>query len=80
VLAKLREDGQPSVDVPEEFKSKYVSCDCTTSIVGDLTIVAFRTGTANRILEAKEKEREKEKDKGKGKERSRKKARRCVVT
>ncbi|EIM85808.1 uncharacterized protein STEHIDRAFT_79837 [Stereum hirsutum FP-91666 SS1] len=40
VLAKLRKDGEPSVQVPEEFKTK--------------------SGTANKILEAKEKEREKE--------------------
>ncbi|KAI0648124.1 zinc knuckle-domain-containing protein [Trametes meyenii] len=37
VLAKLKAEGKPSVEVPEEFKSK--------------------SGTANRILEAKEKER-----------------------
>ncbi|KAL6302788.1 zinc knuckle-domain-containing protein [Sparassis latifolia] len=40
VLAKLKVDGKPSVEVPEEFKSK--------------------TGTANRILEAKEKARAQE--------------------
>ena len=40
----------------------------------DLTIFVSRTGTADRILEAKEKEREK--DKGKGKEKARKKAKR----
>ncbi|CCM01877.1 uncharacterized protein FIBRA_03948 [Fibroporia radiculosa] len=40
VLAKLKADGKPSVEVPEEFTKK--------------------TGTADRILEAKEKAREKE--------------------
>jgi len=40
VLAKLKVDGKPSVEVPEEFKNK--------------------SGTANRILEAKEKARAKE--------------------
>ncbi|KAF9077682.1 zinc knuckle-domain-containing protein, partial [Rhodocollybia butyracea] len=37
VLAKLKASGQPSVEVPEEFKKP--------------------SGTANRLLEAKEKER-----------------------
>jgi len=56
-LAKLKVEGKPSVEVPEEFKNK--------------------TGTANRILEAKEKERAKDNEKGKGKEeRLSKKARR----
>ncbi|KIJ64443.1 hypothetical protein HYDPIDRAFT_90525 [Hydnomerulius pinastri MD-312] len=41
ILAKLKADGKPSVEVPEEFKKK--------------------SGTANKILEAKEKEREKDK-------------------
>ncbi|KAI6147486.1 zinc knuckle-domain-containing protein [Pisolithus tinctorius] len=41
LLAKLKADGKPSVEVPEEFTRK--------------------SGTANRILEAKEKERAKEK-------------------
>jgi len=40
LLAKLKADGKPSVEVPEEFKNK--------------------SGTADRILEAKEKQREKE--------------------
>ncbi|KAN0139881.1 Zinc knuckle domain containing protein [Lactarius tabidus] len=39
LLAKLKADGKPSVEVPEEFKNK--------------------SGTADRILEAKEKQREK---------------------
>lgn len=80
VLAKLREDGKSSVEVPDEFKSKCVLPYYTIFVVGNLTSPAFRTGTANRILEAKEKEREKEKDKGKGKEKSRKKPRRCAIT
>ncbi|TDL22221.1 hypothetical protein BD410DRAFT_840018 [Rickenella mellea] len=45
LLAKLKADGKPSVEVPEEFKQK--------------------TGTANRILEAKEKQRATEKGKEK---------------
>ncbi|KAN0123426.1 Zinc knuckle domain containing protein [Russula decolorans] len=43
LLVAKSSKGQPSVDVPDEFKNK--------------------SGTANRILEAKEKQREKEKDK-----------------
>ncbi|VDC00789.1 unnamed protein product [Peniophora sp. CBMAI 1063] len=42
LLAKMRAEGKPSVEVPEEFKSK--------------------SGTANKILSAKEKEREKGKE------------------
>jgi len=49
LLAKLKADGKPSTEVPEEFKNK--------------------TGTADRILEAKEKQREKE-DKGRAKKRT----------
>ncbi|KZT19484.1 hypothetical protein NEOLEDRAFT_1077767 [Neolentinus lepideus HHB14362 ss-1] len=56
-LAKLKEAGKPSVEVPAELKSK--------------------TGTANRILEAKEKERAKTK-KEKSDGRPRKRARRLV--
>ncbi|KAI0754929.1 zinc knuckle-domain-containing protein [Daedaleopsis nitida] len=55
LLAKLKADGKPSVEVPEEFKSK--------------------SGTANRILEAKEKERDsksKSQDKGEGSSQKRK--------
>ncbi|KAK7682382.1 hypothetical protein QCA50_014587 [Cerrena zonata] len=51
VLAKLKSDGKPSVEVPEEFKQK--------------------SGTANKILEAKEKERAKEKEPPKKKSRRR---------
>ncbi|CAL1713281.1 unnamed protein product [Somion occarium] len=49
VLAKLKSAGQPSVEVPEEFKQK--------------------SGTANKILSAKEKERAKEKEPSKKKAR-----------
>ncbi|KAH9049906.1 zinc knuckle-domain-containing protein [Lactarius hengduanensis] len=49
LLAKLKADGNPSIEVPEEFKNK--------------------SGTADRILEAKEKQREKE-DKGRAKKRT----------
>jgi hypothetical protein len=31
VLAKLKVDGKPSVEVPEEFKTKYVPYRCTDS-------------------------------------------------
>ncbi|KAI9443225.1 hypothetical protein H4582DRAFT_1791914, partial [Lactarius indigo] len=55
LLAKLKADGKPSIEVPEEFKNK--------------------SGTADRILEAKEKQREKE-DKGPAKKR----AKRCVFS
>ncbi|OAX44301.1 hypothetical protein K503DRAFT_679174 [Rhizopogon vinicolor AM-OR11-026] len=62
LLAKLKAEGKPSVEVPEEFRIK--------------------SGTANRILEAKEVEREVlEGSKGKAKEedeRTRKKARRLL--
>ncbi|KAI9465485.1 zinc knuckle-domain-containing protein [Lactarius psammicola] len=54
LLAKLKADGKPSVEVPEEFKNK--------------------TGTADKILEAKEKQREKE-DKGRAKKRTK----RCAL-
>lgn len=70
MLAKLKLDGKPSVEVPEEFTSKYVPSLSVHLFVSDLA--AIRPGTANRILEAKEKEREK----GKGKERPSKRAKR----
>ncbi|KZV70205.1 hypothetical protein PENSPDRAFT_607660 [Peniophora sp. CONT] len=54
LLAKMRAEGKPSVEVPEEFKSK--------------------SGTANKILSAKEKEREK------GKEPAKKRRKRCVLS
>jgi len=84
VLAKIRADGKPSVEVPEEFKTKCVLPFHHSSLVlrYRLTVLS-RTGTANQILEAKEKEREKEKAKEEQRSekptRSRKKARRCVV-
>ncbi|KAJ8582000.1 hypothetical protein M405DRAFT_776859 [Rhizopogon salebrosus TDB-379] len=62
LLTKLKAEGKPSVETPEEFRRK--------------------TGTANRILEAKELERKVlEESKGKAKEedgRTRKKARRSL--
>jgi hypothetical protein len=67
-LAKLKAAGKPSVDVPEEFKKKYVLSRYSYAQL----ILYFRDGTANRILEEKAKEREK------GKERENKKAKRCV--
>jgi hypothetical protein len=33
VLAKLRADGRPSVDVPEEFKNKFVPTTCMQSSI-----------------------------------------------
>ena len=70
MLAKLRIEGKPSVDVPEEFKSKYVFIKRLRLVFLRLPF-DFRTGTANRILEAREKEREKEKDEGKSKAKKR---------
>ncbi|KAH9950552.1 zinc knuckle-domain-containing protein [Amylocystis lapponica] len=58
VLAKLKTDGKPSVEVPDEFKTK--------------------SGTANRILEAKEKQRAQDVGKEERGESSKKKRRRCV--
>ncbi len=63
ILAKLKADGKPSVEVPEEFKSKCVSVSgCLLRVCNSET----RSGTANRILEEKEKERLKIQDKGEG--------------
>ncbi|THV05322.1 hypothetical protein K435DRAFT_647672 [Dendrothele bispora CBS 962.96] len=56
VLAKLKSSGQPSVEVPEEFKTK--------------------TGTANRILEAREKQRQESSTQGKGPEVGKKRTKR----
>lgn len=86
MLAKLRKDGEPSVQVPEEFKTKCVPFDSKELDPGSfghakglLTICVpgayFRSGTANKILEAKEKEREKETSK-----RSSKRARRYIIS
>ncbi len=72
VLVKLKAAGKPSVEVPDEFKTKYI-LRATRVSRAQLLIRFFRDGTANRILEEKAKEREK------GKERERKKARRCVL-
>ena len=66
LLAKLKLEGKPSVEVPEEFKNKYLSISCCGRVSHDLNCCSYRRGTANRILEAKEKERAKEQDKGEG--------------
>jgi hypothetical protein len=59
-LDKLRLEGQPSVELPDEFKTKFVF-KASTDRFHDLTLfAAARTGTANKLLEAKEKERAKE--------------------
>jgi hypothetical protein len=63
VLAKLKADGKPSVEVPEEFKNKSVHLLLSVAHADDT--LTTRTGIANKILEAKEKERAKE---AKGKE------------
>jgi hypothetical protein len=66
VLAKLKADGKPSVDVPEEFKNKFVLClffflsFSWSRVCLIVRCLDYRSGTADRILEAKEKEREKE--------------------
>lgn len=68
LLAKLRAEGKPSVEVPEEFKKPWVILIYVSFNQVLLTSSSFSSiGTANKILEAKEKERSKE-DKGKGKE------------
>ena len=66
MLSKLKADGKPSVDVPEEFKNKY---DPFTvfDLVRERLMVLCRSGTANRILEAKEKERAQDSEGGKKK-------------
>jgi hypothetical protein len=68
LLAKLKAEGKPSVEVPEEFKRKSVSfttgicyCDANIGCIYYLSAVS-RSGTANKILTEKEKQREKEKD------------------
>lgn len=60
VLAKLKADGKPSVEVPEEFKKTCVACP----IIERRPSLSSRSGTANLILEAKEKERERQKATG----------------
>ena len=59
----MKAEGKPSVEVPEEFKSKYVLVDLVVPFVL-LTRVHRRRGVANKILEEKEKERAREKEKG----------------
>lgn len=66
VLSKLKADGKPSVDVPEEFKNKYGPLT-VFDLVQERLMVLCRSGTANRILEAKEKERAKDSEGGKKK-------------
>ena len=65
-LSKLKADGKPSVDVPEEFKNKYAHSNVVDYVERKLSILC-RSGTANRILEAKEKERAKDPEGGKKK-------------
>lgn len=72
LLAKLKADGKPSVEVPEEFKNKSVVFFFMVLVVRYATEVCVyecltgthplldRSGTADRILEAKEKQRENE--------------------
>jgi hypothetical protein len=68
-LAKPATRDRPSVDVPEEFKTK---CVVRTVLALWLVLMRGRAGVANRILEQKEKERA-ESDAPQAK-----KARRCV--
>jgi hypothetical protein len=62
--AKSKADVDPS-SVPDEFKNKFVFLKkfCWTQCVFLRIVGVDRSGTANRILEAKEKQREKEKEK-----------------
>lgn len=55
VLAKLKTEGKPSVEVPEEFKRKYV--DIPSCRGHRYLCSGCRPGTANKILEDKEKAR-----------------------
>lgn len=76
LLAKLKAEGKPSVEVPAEFlKCVFMLVQCR----GFAHSRTRRSGTANRLLEAKEKEREEasKADKGKGKE-TVKSRKRCV--
>jgi hypothetical protein len=77
ILAKLKADGKPSVDVPEEFKNKLRVVPIVSFCVveGFLIVHIHRSGTADRILEAKEKQREKEKTDS---DRAKKRAKRSV--
>lgn len=60
-LDKLKIEGKPSVDLPDEFKTKCVFTPFTNSLYVLIAIATIRTGTANKLLEAKEKERAKDK-------------------
>ena len=65
MLAKLKEAGKPSVEVPEEFKRK-----CVRWRHGMARCLHFsRDGTADKILATREKERQEKEsiEKGKGK-------------
>jgi hypothetical protein len=53
-LAKPATRDRPSVDVPEEFKTKYV---LLVVLLSSSVLMRGRAGVANRILEQKEKER-----------------------
>jgi len=60
-LDKLKLEGKPSVDLPDEFKTKCAFKTLTTHFHVLILFAAVRTGTANKLLEAKEKERAKDK-------------------
>jgi hypothetical protein len=55
ILAKLKTEGKPSIEIPEEL----VRRDCAARYSADHSS-ANRTGIANKILEAKGKERSKD--------------------
>jgi Zinc knuckle len=84
-LAKAKAEGKPSVEVPEEFKNKFrvlflsLNPAKTFKFLTDFLCMwnrVFRSGTANRILEAKEKQREREGSE----ERAKKRAKRYAPT
>ena len=81
LLAKLKADGKPSIEVPEEFKQPSVVPAIQITQLLTFTSSFYSVGTANKILEAREKERSKE-EKGKEKDSSpkRKKAKRSVCS
>lgn len=60
-LDKAKLEGKPSVDLPDEFKTKCASEPLTNLLHVLIVIATTRTGTANKLLEAKEKERAKDK-------------------
>ncbi|KAF9648030.1 hypothetical protein BDM02DRAFT_3242925 [Thelephora ganbajun] len=75
-LDKLKLEGKPSVELPDEFRTKCVFKALTRVFYVLILFAAIRTGTANELLEAKEKERAKDKQGESSK--SRKRRRRCV--